>query len=644
MSGSDDFDGLYQRLGLDGLPADAAVDSTFVPETGDTVASKPRQRPPAAAALSGTLPRLQLSSPDAANLGEGTAELEPLQVLGEGGMGRVLLARQSSLGREVAVKVLRQDTQAAAEGLIHEARTTGGLEHPSVVPIYALARDSHGAPALVMRRVDGVSWRELLHQSDHPAWEKLAGTRDRLGFHIEVLIQVCNAVAHAHRRGVLHRDVKPANVLLGELGEVYLADWGVALKRVDAANEPLRLVGTPAYLAPEMVPGDARQMDERTDVYLLGGTLHEVLTGEPPHLGSNLREVMQLAWQAAPPSLAPGVPPLLAAACARALAKNPADRFASATALRDELQRFLQHRGASELAAVAARRLAELETMHGSSDSAGLRRFFTVVSECRFGFTQALQSSPGHPEARDGLVRCLTVAARHELARGAAASAAAFLSELEAPPAELTRTLEQLQHQDAEKARAQEEMKKLSHELDLDVSRSQRTWLVVAMGGFISAMVGALVVTGQQYLVDEQRGGWGRMVPLGLSTAVFAGVALFWRRALFSTRINRQLMGLISVALAGALAQRAFSVLLKLELSAALAHDALLFTALSLFAGVVMHRGFLVTAAVFGASAVSCLLWPSQATAIFGFTSALGIVSTALVLRRWQFDRLPRGR
>lgn len=238
----------------------------------------------------GTLAALQ---PAPAPLSGGLPDFELLGVLGEGGMGQVLLARQRSLGREVAIKIVKPSrahpsTQAA---LVHEARLTGALEHPSIIPLHLLSQDSEGSPLLVMKRVEGTSWKELLQNPTHPFWSK--DPSERLKQNLDILMQVCNAVHFAHKQGVLHRDLKPSNVMLGNFGEVYVLDWGVALQLdPDGTCTPPSLAGTLCYIAPEMLLRGAK-LDGRTDVYLLGATLYEVLTGDPPHKGGSLGDVLR---------------------------------------------------------------------------------------------------------------------------------------------------------------------------------------------------------------------------------------------------------------------------------------------------------------------------------------------------------------
>jgi serine/threonine-protein kinase len=165
-------------------------------------------------------------------------------------MGVVELAEQRSLGRLVAIKQPHpgpMDADAVA-ALVSEGITTGRLEHPNIVPVHALGRGSDGRAVLVMKRIEGVPLADLVHRADHPRWAR--ETRDRLTLFVETAIEVLHALAFAHARGVVHRDVKPENVMLGDYGEVYLLDWGIAAPLGQPADG---IAGTPSYMAPEML-------------------------------------------------------------------------------------------------------------------------------------------------------------------------------------------------------------------------------------------------------------------------------------------------------------------------------------------------------------------------------------------------------
>ena len=169
------------------------------------------------------------------------------------------MRRRRRLTREGPRPRRLRDPRASAhiEALLREAVITGALEHPNIVPVHMLGRDEDGHPVLVMKRIQGQLWSELLGKAS-------------LDRHLEILKDICNALHYAHSRGVVHLDLKTQNVLIGEFGEVSLLDWGIARRLSDPA--PGVMLGTPAYMASEMVSGE--KLTPLTDVYLLGSTLH----------------------------------------------------------------------------------------------------------------------------------------------------------------------------------------------------------------------------------------------------------------------------------------------------------------------------------------------------------------------------------
>ena len=315
-------------------------------QTGDLAEPTNNQTLLAALPESFALPFLHVAGARASTATpNGEADLKMIGLLGQGGMGRVDLAIQRVFDRTVAVKRVRPDQLGTGESaaLIREARITGSLEHPNIVPAYALGRSDDG-PMLVMKRVQGVPWSTLIYHDDHTAWRDHHG--DRLGRHLEILMQVCNGIELAHRRGVVHRDLKPDNIMVGDLGEVYVLDWGVAAHLEDPPN--YNIAGTPSYMAHEMLNGSFN-LSARTDVYLLGGLLHEVLVHAPRHPGTALLDVLVLVFESAPFAYDGTVPRELAEICNRATAHNAADRFESALAFRAALAQFLEHRGSLDL-------------------------------------------------------------------------------------------------------------------------------------------------------------------------------------------------------------------------------------------------------------------------------------------------------
>ncbi len=348
----------------------------------------------------------------------------PLEQIGRGGMGVVLRARQTSLGRLVAVKTLHDglpedsDTQARKRGqFLAEARVHGSLEHPNIVPVHELDSAPNGAPMLAMKLVDGQSWSEVLRSGKYD-----------LAFHLEVLIQVCNAVAYAHSREIAHNDLKPSNVVLGPFGEVLLMDWGLAVSF--AAERPsggLRHrsqlrgpCGTPGYVPPELATGRGEDVGPWTDTYLLGGILYRLLSGRPPHGGSFLQALVA-STRGRLPRLDPAWPAQLRTVCQRALAADPGQRYASVAALQDDLQAWLRHReslGLSEAAAATLHQCEQRAARLAGLDTAARSELYDDYARTVAGFGQALQLWQDNEHARAGERQSRESYARAALSQG----------------------------------------------------------------------------------------------------------------------------------------------------------------------------------------------------------------------------------
>jgi tetratricopeptide (TPR) repeat protein/tRNA A-37 threonylcarbamoyl transferase component Bud32 len=285
------------------------------------------------------------------------------RVHAQGGLGQVWLALDGDLNRQVALKELRPERSTdptLAARFLEEAQVTGQLEHPGIVPVYELARrSSDGRPFYTMRFIRGRTLAEAARDYHRKREAGQAAPLD-LAALLNAFVGVCNAVAYAHSRGVIHRDLKPQNVVLGDFGEVILLDWGlaklvgrpeeaaafssVALDAAEghAATMPGQVLGTPSYMPPEQAEGAA--VNYLSDVYGLGAILYEILTGRPPFEGSETRELLRrvvVEAPARPRDVVPGTPRALEAVCLKALAKKPAERYGSAADLADEVRRFL---------------------------------------------------------------------------------------------------------------------------------------------------------------------------------------------------------------------------------------------------------------------------------------------------------------
>ena len=282
----------------------------------------------------------------------------------KGGMGEVWLAEDPAIGRSVALKRMlgkRADQQVRFRV---EAQITGQLEHPGIVPVHELGSNAEGEPYYVMKFVEGRTLQKVIEEFH--AGKLTGGAREVEQLKLlQMFLSLCQTVGYAHSRGVLHRDLKPENVMLGPFGETILLDWGIAkvLGQSDSAirDEPgpsarLRqsipdtgthagaIMGTPSYMAPEVAAGLNEEVDERSDIYLLGATLYQILTGEQPRSAKTVAEIIRKAKHEPPKpvrSINPLVPKALDAICLKAMAHAKADRYQTATELAEDIQRFV---------------------------------------------------------------------------------------------------------------------------------------------------------------------------------------------------------------------------------------------------------------------------------------------------------------
>ncbi len=299
---------------------------------------------------------------------------QTLGEIGRGGMGRVLKASDPELGRTVAVKVLIDPSQVTDEQLARfasEARITSQLEHPNIVPVYDMGATADGLVFFVMKKVVGRSLREIIDAL--AAGDEESARIWTLRRLLTTFVAVCNGVAFANDRGVLHRDIKPDNIMLGQYGEVLLMDWGVA-RLIGAPAEPLQApqdtsfgsvpvtldgvtVGTPGYMSPEQGKGDTATLDSPSDVFSLGAVLYELLTLTRAYRGANVYATL-FASVSGPPQdpreRAPdrGIPAELAEVCLRAVEYESADRYPTAGALAAAIEEFLEGSKRREAAAL----------------------------------------------------------------------------------------------------------------------------------------------------------------------------------------------------------------------------------------------------------------------------------------------------
>lgn len=264
-----------------------------------------------------------------------------LHEIGKGGVGIVSAAEQVSLGRSVAIKQIRsdRDSNSSRVQLIAEAKVQARLVHPVIPPVHLIGENDEGKPVLVMQLVSGECWSDLLSKDGR---DLDAGSEATLLGHLEILIRIGEAIAYAHEQGVIHRDIKPGNVMVGRYGEVYLVDWGLA-EALDTSGKlvPKGFTGTPAYAAPEMIQRDG-YLTNKTDLYLLGSTLCEILTGEPPHKGDSIKEVFLNINKGLNLTFPSWVPTELAKICRRMLDPEPSLRYPSANEVLQTLREYIE--------------------------------------------------------------------------------------------------------------------------------------------------------------------------------------------------------------------------------------------------------------------------------------------------------------
>ena len=302
-------------------------------------------------------------------VGHARAEFRDLRFHAAGALGEVFLARNAELNREVALKFIKPGRTRDPESLrrfLQEAEVTGGLEHPGVVPIYALGTDADGGPCYAMRFIRGETLQDAIdafHAADRagrdPSERSLA-LRELLGR----FVSICNTMAYAHSRGILHRDLKPRNVMLGKYDETLVVDWGLA-KPFDRREEDavigeesltpsgsgsgsdtptVGIVGTPAYMSPEQAEVGSPLVGPASDIFGLGAILYTILTGQPPYRGRSVIEVLESVRRCefpGPRQVEPEVPRALEAVCLKAMAPRPQDRYATALDLAADVNRWL---------------------------------------------------------------------------------------------------------------------------------------------------------------------------------------------------------------------------------------------------------------------------------------------------------------
>jgi serine/threonine protein kinase len=296
----------------------------------------------------------------------GAHRYQPQRFHAKGGLGEVFLAHDAQLHRDVALKRIQKPRARDPESqrrFLLEAEITARLEHPGVVPVHSLVQDESGQPCYAMRFIQGESLRDAIHKF-HEADKTKRDPGERSLALRQMLNQfnaVCKTIAYAHSRGIIHRDIKPGNIMLGKYGETLVVDWGLAKFRgrpeeqKDQGEPSLRpllgsggestqeglAVGTPAYMSPEQATGDWETVGPESDIYSLGATLYSILTGRAPFPPGDPRDKVKRGEFPTPRSVNKTVPRALEAICLKAMSLWPQDRYRSALDLGGDVEHWL---------------------------------------------------------------------------------------------------------------------------------------------------------------------------------------------------------------------------------------------------------------------------------------------------------------
>ena len=553
--------------------------------------------------------------------------LELREAIAQGGMGVVHRARQRSVGRTVAVKTVHDRKLDAP--LIYEAMVTGYLEHPNIVPVHEIVIDDDGAPLVVMKHIEGTVWRTMFADPHESTWRPLK-------WHVGIAIQICAALRFAHSRGIVHRDIKPDNVMIGEFDEVYLVDWGLAASLEEGSRLPNLAAqhgyaGTPAYMAPEQLADDApERVGVHTDVYLVGASLYHAVTGGQPRSGESLDAIRKQALEHPVPPVSRQVAPELADIIRKAMAPEPTDRYESVAALKQALEDYLDHRASAELVSRGGVAVQEMKACHKARDAIGAERAFF---EATFKFRAARESWRGNREAQRRLDEVVRLRVEQLIARHAPVAARHTLALVDVADPELHAKVDRaVARQDKDKSR----LRTYERGDDRHLGLMTRRLIGLGLGGIwisLNVLIVALPVTSSRSLLV------GAIVCFVLSV----GVIYRSRRVMWDVRLNRynaamamvaQVAQLMVLGVASLNDQPASQVLIELLLPWAITAGCI---------AVAVDRRILPTAVAYLIGYVLCRFDPAWLTVVLpAGATVMVVVSTVINLLTERENRQAR--
>lgn len=456
------------------------------------------------------------------------------EILGEGGMGQVFEATQSSLGRRIAVKKVHDHLKSPAliRRLLQEAWITGMLEHPNIVPIYDIVEGSESRPEIIMKKIDGKVWLDVLLDNSN-----LTNSANCLHIekNLDIFLQVCHAIEYAHCKNILHRDLKPENIMIGHYGEVYVLDWGIAVALDDAypkwipqAKFENGIAGTLGYLAPEMALGKGALLCVQSDIYLLGAMLYEIVTGtqlRPNPIDPNdLSEIIEAQFQ---PN--PNLDSTLNIILSKALANSPDDRYQSVSDLREAV---LKYRSSMEIIDLSRQTRVLFQKIHTDylKDEIDRDAIFQNLAAARFGVQQIERLSDEKLKIKDELNTLVLDLVKGELDNERLGSAELLLSQFNIPSGELS---EQILTLRIKKNQSASELERLREDSNQNIGA--RTRLFVASVAFLLWVSCSII----KYFYED----FSYTTTFWLSTfqlCVYTGLGYWARDSLFRTLLNRQ--------------------------------------------------------------------------------------------------------
>ena len=488
---------------------------------------------------------------------ETTDELLDIQItehiLGEGGMGIVYEGVQRFPKRPIAIKRLKKRHRLLEEFLCREAMITGRLAHPNIIPVHSLRPHQEHGPEVVMPLLKGKTLLDVLNNKSMPL-------RDILF----VLDNVCNGLHYAHEHNIIHRDIKPENIIIGFYGEVYLVDWGIAIDKEDRATHKYRMVGTPAYMPPEMISGDPNDVCVQTDIYLLGATLHHVLMGEPRHQGENLEEILAHIQHSKEHQYPNHIFSELGSLANQCCHVYPSQRPSTVSEFQRKLHESIAHWDVLKLIAQGEESLQRL------FDTSSTQEAYPVYMETRGLFLQAKKSWPQSISPQKGLTEALEYMIQGFIKDGVYKTAQSLCSELsthEPTHPQLSTYRKQIQHLEVDFLRLKNE----ARDHDLSISRKSRIRIAQILTSM--AVLGTGYVCWEIIFLQKQNNYtlllWTMLAP----TCSVLVCLFFWSRPLLYNKASRVAFINVFATMLCILANRTIGILYEEEINRIITTD-----------------------------------------------------------------------